>query len=56
MRTDEYEEGAKDFTDGKNYKENPYDHGTREWQAWNNGFFDTGDKEFCDALEEEFGL
>ena len=39
----EYEEGAIAWKEDKLHRDNPYEHGSDEWQAWVNGFGDAGD-------------
>jgi hypothetical protein len=46
-------EGAKAFEDNKSLtRDNPYEQGTLEWQAWVNGFCDAGDDLFVKLYDE----
>jgi hypothetical protein len=39
-----YKEGVKAWEDGVKWQDNPYPHGSKEWESWNNGRSDTSDK------------
>jgi hypothetical protein len=51
-KSKEYNEGAKAYEDNKHLtNDNPYEHGTQQWQAWINGHCDQGDKDFITLVK-----
>ena len=42
--TKEYKEGSRAWGKNKRLSDNPYTHGTKEWQSWLNGWSDRSDQ------------
>ena len=44
MKNKYYKEGFKAGENGVKWADNPYPHGSKEWNSWNNGRSDAGNK------------
>lgn len=46
-----YKEGAEAYQNDLKFINNPYKHGSTEWQNWLNGYSDASDNDFIELIK-----